>query len=269
MSTLIELLAAELERPRELSPRVVRYISGSYDVEREDIGAFLVSGLLQLEDYEIDLILSPVFSPKLADEAVFAERLGADAAPREEWPALIKQLAERPTYGHLVTEDGVDHPVILREVTIERYVHRVRLDGKIPRALFELIAQAPPQDHPMLKAIARRPVWETGAARNILEQYLRNSIQQNSYTLADSIALLELVEAYKPANLEEIQLRIPQRQLTVRREIDMSGRSKPFFSPRVEQMHGGGRDQRQPDEGRVSAKEKELAFLQRMQEALS
>jgi len=63
---LIETLAAELERPRELSARVINYIGGTYGVDHDAVGRFLVDELPKLEDYELDLILSPVFTPKLA-----------------------------------------------------------------------------------------------------------------------------------------------------------------------------------------------------------
>ena len=88
------MLASELERPGELSARVLNYISGNYEVDQAAVGAFLVEELPKLEDYEIDLILSPVFTPKLADQAVFAELLGGDSVPREQWPALIQQLLQ-------------------------------------------------------------------------------------------------------------------------------------------------------------------------------
>src|SRR6516162_434644 len=107
MKNVVEALAAELERPRELSPRVLNYIGGNYDVEHDAIGAFLADQLTALEDYEIDLILSPVFTPKLADQAVFAELLGREQVTREQWPELIKKLVARPIVAQLVTQDGV------------------------------------------------------------------------------------------------------------------------------------------------------------------
>ena len=99
MSNLVETLAAELERPRELSARVLNYIEDNYNVEHDAVGIFLTEELPKLEDYEIDLILSPVFTPKLADQAVFAELLGRGSVPREQWPVIVEQLAERPSAG--------------------------------------------------------------------------------------------------------------------------------------------------------------------------
>ena len=120
MSNLIETLAAELERPRELSPRVLNYIGGIYGIDHDAIGAFLVNGLSKLEDDEIDLILSPVFTPKLADQAVFAGLLGGESIPRERLPELVQQLVARPIQAQLLTLDGHTHLVTLREVTVER-----------------------------------------------------------------------------------------------------------------------------------------------------
>src|SRR5215831_11649418 len=103
MATLLETLAVELERPRDLSARVQNYIVDTYGIDRDAIGNFLVEMLHTLEDDEIDLILSPVFTPKLADQAVFAALLGSESVPREQWPSLIQQLIARPTRARLIT----------------------------------------------------------------------------------------------------------------------------------------------------------------------
>jgi hypothetical protein len=265
---LLETLAADLERPRELSPRVLNYIGGNYNVEHDAIGTFLIEELPKLEDYELDLILSPVFTPKLSDQAVFAEILGPDRVGREEWPALVQQLIARPTCAQLVTLDGVGHPVTLREVTIERYVHRLRLEATIPESVFRLLQQLPVADQPMLKAIARRSVWENSNAVAILESYLLAAVKRDSYTLGDALALLELMESRKPNSLSDLIEHIPSWLDALRHQIEVAAGPKPFFSQDIERMHGGGRDQRGQDDVRLSAKEKEFAFLERLQKVL-
>lgn len=269
MKNVVEALATELEGPRELSPRVLNYIGGNYDVEHDEIGAFLADQLANLEDYEIDLILSPVFTPKLADQATFAEILGRDQISRGEWPRIIEQLVARPVTAKLVTQDGVAHPVKLREVTIERYVHRLRLEATIPDSVFGLVEQLPASDRPMLKAIARRNAFENPGTARVLESYLRAVIKQNQYTLADVNALLELMESRKPANLSDLIERIPVWREALRHQIEVAAGPKPFFSQDIERMHGGGRDQRSHDEMRLSAKENEFAFLGRLEKILA
>jgi hypothetical protein len=264
--TLLESLALELERPRELSARVLNYISGNYEVDPGAIGAFLVEELPKLEDYEIDLILSPVFTPKLTDQAVFAELLGGDCVPHEQWPNLIHELVTRPTRAQLITLDGRSHAVPLREVTLERYVHRLRLEGTIPNTLLERIEHIPPSgDRPMLKAIARRAVWDDASRREIFIQYTERAADQGVYSLSDATRLLDIVESHRPAGLADFKAWLPARKEVLSGQINVGSHGKPFFSPRIEEMHGGERDQRPKEDSGLSQKEAELAFLERLQ----
>lgn len=267
---LIDALASQLERPREVTTQVANYLGGSHEVDREAIGAFLVEKLPSLEDYEHDLILSPLFTPKLADQAVFADLLGKESVPREQWPGLIRELEARPTRGHLVTTDKQVHAIPLREVTLERYVHRLRLEGAIGTELFDILQSAPqPADFPMLKAIARRAIWETGSRGSILARYLTSAVRPGRYALADAVYLLELAESYKPADVPGLLAMIPRWQERLRHEIDTSADPKPFFAAQVQGEHGGDRDQRQLDERAVDAKRSEMATLGRIQDLLT
>jgi hypothetical protein len=269
VSKLIETLVAQLERPRELAPKVVTHISNGYSIEREAVGTFLTDELPKLEDYEIDLILSPVFTPRLPDQAIIAEILGRDAVPREQWPALVDQLVARPTSARLVTSDGKVHSTPLRAVSIERYVHRLRLDGTIPESLFQLLDQPSfTADRSMLKAIARRSAWESEGRRKILEQYLSNAARLGEYSLEDATALLTLVESYQPADATNLLVRIPAWLDILRDEINKGSGPKPFFSAQVQASHGG-EDNRTPDTSRMSAKQRDLEFLQRLQQILA
>jgi hypothetical protein len=268
MAELIEMLAAELERPREVTFQVTRHITGTYDLDREVVGEFLVKELPKLGDDEVDLILSPLFTPKLADQSVFAESLGGRSVPREQWDELVEKLESRPTLAKFVTSDHKTHQVPLRQVTIERYVYRLRLDGTIPDSLFQQIDAIPAAaDRPLLKAIARRAIWETPGRREVLSQYLERAARQNAYRLADAVDVLNLMEGYKPATLADLRERLPRWQESLRLEVGGPG-GKPFFSQQIEHSHGGDRDHRKRDEMRMAAKKNELAFLDRLQQIL-
>jgi hypothetical protein len=267
VTNLLATLAAELERPRAVSPQVIKHIVGTHGVAREDIGAFLTGELPKLEDYEIDLILAPLFTPSLADQSVFAELLGKTSIATDQWSALIQQLTERSTLAHLITEDGATHPVPLRDVTIERFTHRLRLEGMIDDGVFQLISNLPQAgDRALLKAIARRATWENASRREILTSYLKSV--GDTFRADDAVALLKLAETYEPASVAELRARIPHWRQVLRQEINEGG-TKPFFNERVEELHGGGRDQRRPDNSRTTAKEIEQAFLERLQGVLT
>jgi hypothetical protein len=247
----------------------VNYISGHYMIDHDGIGAFLVDRLPSLEDDEVDLILSPVFTPKLTDQVIFANLLGRDSIPRNQWPNLIQQLVAKPIRARLTTPDGNTHTVTLSEVIIERYVQRLRLEGTIPELLFKLIDPIPIADLPLMKTIARRAVWEDAEVCNILIQYLSRTIDDGSYSLDEIVELLDLVETRKPASVGELLARIPAWQAALRQQLDATSGGKPFFLEDIRALHGGGRDQRQQDDVRLTAKQNELAFLDRLQRVLA
>ena len=270
VSTLLELVTCELERPRDVSPQVVDHLIGTYALNRDAVGSFLEAELPQLEDYEIDLILSPLFTPTLRAQAVFADFLGCDSVPASQWPQLIRQLVARPTSAQLITEDQQTHSVPLREVTIERYVHRLRLEATIAKPLFKLISQFPAEaDRPLLKAIARRAIWQNEARQQILICYLLSASSAESFVTSDAVELLKVMETYEPADLNDLLGHIPHWQQVLRQEINAGTGTRPFFNERVEELHGGGRDQRRPDNTRLVAKENEQAFLTRLQRVLT
>ena len=250
--------------------QVANFLLGNYDVERDRIGEFLEERLPTLEDYEHDLILSPLFTPKLADQAIFADSLGRVSIPRDQWRALILKLVLMPVHGHLVTADSKTHSIVLREVTLERYVHRLRLEGSIPESLLVLLESvAPPQDWPMLKAVARRLIWESEPRRGILVRYLTLSGSRGGYSVSDAVDLLNIVESYKPADVAALLAMIPPWREGLRREIDMTNAPKPFFASQIQGEHGGERDHRQADERRAEAKRHEFQLLGRLQQILS
>src|SRR6185503_6971743 len=113
---------------------------------------------------------------------------------------VIATLAARPTRAVLLGEDQAPIVVQLREVTLERFVHRLRLQGTIPGPIFGQIRaltrgadlQSAPAmtipEQPLLKAIARRAVWNTETRQEILSRFLGRAGEESR--AADAVALL-------------------------------------------------------------------------------
>ncbi|MFM7817590.1 MAG: hypothetical protein ACKPGI_11550, partial [Verrucomicrobiota bacterium] len=208
---VFERLVAELERPRPLTPQVLRHLSATYGLGRDEIGRFLDEELPRLSEEETDLALSSLFTPKLQDQAIFADLIGRGSLPASEWPAWVERLQSRPTYGCLVTEQGTRHGVALRTVTLERYVHRLRLDATVPLAVFDATrSSVPTPRRPVLLAIARRAVWSTLDRQQILLEFLANSSRESATSLDDAEALLALMESSEPESVEDVLARIPE-----------------------------------------------------------
>lgn len=262
---LLETLAQELERPRKISAQVARHLLGTYGINDDEIGPFLVKTLPGLEVDEIDLILSPLFTPKLADQAVFAGQLGRLSIPPDEQALLVAQAVARPTDANLVGLDEETYRIRLGEVTVERYVYRLRLEATIPESIFELIQRFPSGDHAMLQAVARRATWEADGRSGILGAYLTAIAGLEAQDPGEASALLDLVERYKPVDIGELVAKIPQWRDGLRSDLGAASGGKPFFSDRIEQSHGGERDHRLPEDALMEAKRHELDFLRRLE----
>jgi len=270
MQEFVDLIAAELEKPRQLTAQVSHYISAHYDLSRDDLPRFFSEILPKMEDYEVDLAFSPLFTPNLAEQARFSGLLDQRTLPSSQWPELLSALLRRGTAARVVTEEGGVFPMVLREVSLARFVTRLGLDGVLPERVRNLIdSLAPAGDRALLKALARRPVWRDEARGAILFQFLVRTLGNDTYRWEDQLQLLSFAEVYQPRDEAELLQRLPAWQEVLRKEIDTASSPRPFFNDRVKDMHGGGRDQRGANEAFVVAKKNALAFLSRLQQTLS
>ena len=265
MSYLLEPLARELERPRKISAQIARHLLANYSIADDEVGSFLVEMLPTLEVDEIDLILSPLFTPKLADQAVFAGLLGQRSIPSDEQARLIVETVARPTDARLVGFDDQTYRVRLGEVTVERYVYRLRLEATIPGPIFELIEQAPSDDRAILQAVARRATWEGDDRSGMLGGYLTATAGLGAWGTAEAAALLDLVDRYKPTDITDLVAKIPKWQGGLRGDLGAAFGGKPFFSVGIELSHGGERDHRSPEGALIEAKRHDLDFLERLE----
>lgn len=261
----MDRLAAELERPRALTAQTLRHLAANYGVDRQEVGTFIDERLAGLEEVELDLTLSALYTPKLADQAVFAELLETTSITRADLHAWVDLLLRRPTTGHLQTADGATHAFPLQRVTLERYVFRLRLDGTLPEGLLRLIRSLPPgTDQSRLLAIARRAIWNTPDRLEMLHRFLARHYAGNSPVPGDPEAFLALVESSEPSGIPDVLARLPTWEQVVRIQVSSADQPSPFFNERVQDLHGGGRDQRGVNEALRQQKLSELAFLGRL-----
>lgn len=266
MGDLLETLAQELERPRDVTMQVVRHLAANYGITDDEVGAFLDGTLPTLEEDEVDLVLSPLFTPRIDDQAVFASRLGQDSLSSEERNDLVARAVSRPTNASFVTSDGETHAYRLGEVTVERYVHRLRLEGTIPDPIFELIQRFPAPHRAMLQAVARASIWDSDERYSILETYLKATTSLDTVNADDDRFLLDIVERYKPTDIADLVAKIPGWREELRGDLEAGGR--PFFSEGVQREHGGQHDQRAAGGTLIEGKRHDLDFLGRLEPLL-
>lgn len=270
MSALLDLIAAGLERPRPLPELVYKHLSAQHGIARDEVARFLQENLPQLEDYEVDLALSAVFTPTLVDQAPIAGYLVDQRLPEEEWPGLIRQLMARPCRAALGLDGEVTVSIPLREVLVERYVRRLRLDGTVDPGVLDLIRSlAPERERSMLLAVARRAVWESPGRLDILRRHLARFAGEDRPLAPEAADLLRLVETYQPTDAAQLLGWLPTWREAVRKQIEDADHPSPFFNERVQELHGLGRDQRGAATETQRRKRAEMELLERLAVTLS
>ena len=270
MNRLIDAIAAELERPRALTAQVLKHLASAHAVGRDEVADFFKDQLAGLEDFEIDLILSPLFTPSLAEQAVFGALLQGGSVPKGQWGELVEHLLARPVVGSFVLEDGSTQSAPLREVTVERYVHRLRLEASLDDVTLSAVHAIPwPSIQPLIIACARRAIWDNRSRLPLLQHLLRQPATSESDLAALVTGFLSLMEAYQPADAAALVSRLDHVIEVTRQQALNLASPKPFFSVRIQDMHGGGRDQRSATATTVEAREQEMRFLQRLRAAFA
>jgi hypothetical protein len=123
-------VAALLRRPRAMKPQTERQLT-PYLAEHSSSGlpAFLLCAAEVLEDFELDIVFGPIFTPTLDERAELADLLFHWTPSGEQLAQLVKDLANDVQHAIVRLPDGSEAKLSLHEVMIERFVRLLRLDA--------------------------------------------------------------------------------------------------------------------------------------------
>lgn len=268
MKDLYSHLCEELSKPRPLPPQVADHLVAHHEVSQDQLADFLGNKLLLLEEYEVDLILSPMFTPGLPEQALFSRHVLNKPLSELELINLVQLLVQKPVT--ITIEFPGEGSIIfpLPAGQIDRYVRRLNLQTQIDPSLASCIRDlVPPTDLDWVHAIGRRPVWNQNRRHEILKAALTRSIEGGLYSRDTMTRFLTFVEQYKPADLAEIVELIPDLIRGFETQISQDSAPKPFFNDRLRDLHGYDRDQRARDEKSIASRQQlcvELALWKKL-----
>lgn len=203
---IYEMLVNDLSAPRVLLEQVMNYINDHYNYSNEDLYRFFDEKYPQLEDYEVDLTLSPQYTPAEHHRLEYIPVLGAKHLSKMELAELKRRLEDSKLECVMKSPDGrTELKVPVHETSIERYVNLLRLDLPLPEAIYkEILANVPEESRNEVNLMAREDVWQKDPRQQILVAYLRVFKHRNSFSTVKVSFLTNFVRTYRPASLLEL-----------------------------------------------------------------
>lgn len=245
---ILDQLRTDLTRPRRLTSQVRRHLASNYGVADDEIVTFLERELPHFEEFQVELLFGPLFTPSLDDRARYSDLLGENAPEAREVEALIDRLRSEGLACPLELDSGETFRLIVTDVLSERYVGLLYLDHPPGAVLRERVIEvAPPDDRDLVLATLREEVWQEPSRRQWLSAFLEATAKRESFSLAKLNLLGDLLRGR--AHTETSRVLDLARSLLEdrRRHFVEVGPTKPFFARHIEEWHGHGRDQRRSD----------------------
>ncbi|MEM0950542.1 MAG: hypothetical protein AAGI66_00180 [Cyanobacteria bacterium P01_H01_bin.74] len=236
IDALFHQLVDDFSKHHPLMPQVVQELLNRQQVTSDQIEGFFKETLQSLEDWTIDLIFSPQFTPTLEDKAPYANILQNRTLSNEQCEQIkAKVLDKNLTIAFYFAEQDITLKTDLHDCFLDRYVDRLGLTDSISDSvlqhLTEIIktvyqqsqtSQATPltQTEAMGLALAsvRNKTWQKPEIHQILEAYLiglqaflDDEIAQQSelppiaFNLHNALLhLVDFVKTYRPEAIADI-----------------------------------------------------------------
>jgi hypothetical protein len=189
-----------------MTPQILGFLLAHHEVTGDNVAGWLRDHLEDLESYEFDLLLSPLFTPDFAMRVRFEDALGDGCFDKTSVDALIEELASEELPMVLLHDEECIEAT-LPEVMIERFVRMLHLDAPVPEAALAPQAAFAPLA-PEVRCCLRDRAWKRpqscallpdllAAARSIGEQSPGEHFPDYVYFLTD------FVRSHRPAALED------------------------------------------------------------------
>ena len=255
-------LVEALTQPRPLTPQVSQYLLAHHDVLAGDVATWLRESVGSLESYELELLLSPLFTPDLEAHAQAEESLGEGALEASEVNDIVGELVATNLHVALLV-DGDSVSVSIPEEIIERYVRLLHLAAPLPLDSFPRAAHLRPE----VRWYLRDPTWQRRQSRELLPTLLSAAERVDS-NFEDYIQFLtEFVRSHRPSNQQDCAqylASLAQAHEDDLRKHETGARS--FFNDELKATYGGTRS---VDEDVVQSHRRAISMARALRTMLS
>ncbi len=237
IEAILEQLKKDLTRPRQVTEPISVDITNRYDVPGDAIGTFFTERLQQLEDYEVDITLSSLFTPTQEDRIPYMTLLGAGVLSTEDVKALIRQLEESQPEGQYLTLQGETVLAPVHPVNIERFVLRLHLDWPIDNEVYQILnAMVPAKGQAYVNLLARDEVWRGERRKELLLAFLKVFQERGTFSVPKMAYLTDFIRTYRPSCLFDLERQFEQMIGSCESDLEnISGRG--FHSEQLKEAY--------------------------------
>ncbi|MBF0183293.1 MAG: hypothetical protein HQM06_02725 [Magnetococcales bacterium] len=200
---LLECIRRELSRPREMSVRVGSAVCSLLDV-RDPLDGLTREILQQREPYEIEWLLSPMFTPddqerERCEVALPLSGIDEETAERLELLLSAEGIYCQISFGHR------ERMVPVMPVVIERYLRLLHLRDSVNPLLIALLQSWPEAgERSALTSLARRKVWQTDQWAQVFLMAWQAMLARQSFQVEKFRFLTEFITSYRPSDHAEL-----------------------------------------------------------------
>ncbi|GAB0056699.1 hypothetical protein SIID45300_01010 [Candidatus Magnetaquicoccaceae bacterium FCR-1] len=190
---LLDIVRGQLRRTR--TPPSSR-IDLPLNAEESEPGK-ATGAILKMDEYEQELLLSPLFTPVQGDRAECEAALAPAGLSLEAQGAMLATLASE-TLSCPVRVGGHTGYLPLPEVVVDRYLRLLGLDRPVDEGVATAIDQALTGDaRHLAMSLARRPVWSGPAASDLLRRLVSHWARLGTLSDVRLAFLTDFVRTYR------------------------------------------------------------------------
>lgn len=227
---LIKKLIQKTILPRPVEEKILT----SFDFS--SLSSFFAEGLQHLDDIELDMIFSYIFTPTLADKVEFGAYPDIALSDGDIF-RLADDIASRHLSKPVSDNEGHEYDFPLKEVNILRYLKLLHLTRAIPKEMIDIIDRNAFVQKDLLIALLRDTTFSFTQPRIAMLDNLILAMHNNDILTPEvCIYLIEFIDTNQVKNLNDFEYKLFRLHDVYAHESN----KKTFYSEELAGTYGEG-----------------------------
>lgn len=270
---LISKICGELTAERMLTKQVLDHLMSHHEVTPETLGAYFkrvrettTVELDGIEDYEIDLTFSPLFTPRLNDRAKYSRILDTVEVKHEDIEAIIDAAMGKNLQACFRDHDNM-YCMPLHEVLVRRYIRLLNLATPLSQKVKAVIEDSVPENaRDISKALSRDPVWLPEHRQDFLIAFLKVFKERGNFSVDKLDYLTDFTRTYRPVAILDMEQMLANLIEACNEDVHkIEGGHYLYYHDLIERHYMGSDNEQQLSENLLHSKERHIAMAMELQ----